>query len=390
MKLILVVPTYFPDSYGGAERQAKILAEALGRRGVDVTIVAPALSPDTKLLEETSFGRIERCRLDAPPANGGRNIASFLRWTLWFRKRFGGAEHRGTPIYVFHAKLHAFGPALAARSAGAPFMIKLGGGGEASDFHALGNKKFLYGKLVRRALIAWTDAFVANGRQIVDDLRSFGVREDRIAIFANGVNLPSNEDVLRSIAERSGRRLLYAGRLLPDKRIDVLHAAAVQVATDDGAVEFNIFGEGPERARLLPLTPAHLADRIRFPGFVDDVYPHLSRTDFFVSTSLREGQSNALLEAMSAGVIPIVAAASGVRDVVADGVTGFVVDGERSEDFAATVRRALALPSESRMAMAQAAFDFARDNIGIDAVATLTQKAWTDAAVRKAKRPAAA
>ena len=41
--------------------------------------------------------------------------------------------------------------------------------------------------------------------------------------------------------------------------------------------------------------------------------------------SKREGQSNALLEAMSAGVIPIVFKASGVEEVVSDGWNGFIV-----------------------------------------------------------------
>ena len=46
MRLLLVVPSYYPESYGGAERQASILAEAMARRGAQVTILAPTLKRD--------------------------------------------------------------------------------------------------------------------------------------------------------------------------------------------------------------------------------------------------------------------------------------------------------------------------------------------------------
>jgi len=112
--LILVVAAYFPDSYGGAERQALILAEALGRRGVSVTLIAPTVARDLPKVEETAFGRIIRKRLSAYPNLGGRNILAFFAWSLWVPWQLRDARWRGVPVYVFHARLHALGPALAA------------------------------------------------------------------------------------------------------------------------------------------------------------------------------------------------------------------------------------------------------------------------------------
>ena len=174
--LTLVVAGFFPDSRGGAERQALILSEALGRLGVDTTLVAPTTWAEAPQIEPTSFGRIERFHVKHYPNLGGRHMASFLSWTNWFRRRYGGANGDVSPIYVFHARLHALGPALAAIRSGAPLFIKLGGGGESSDFAALRTKRFLYGRWVQSLLLKRTDCFVANGSQIADDLKALGVR----------------------------------------------------------------------------------------------------------------------------------------------------------------------------------------------------------------------
>ncbi len=52
--------------------------------------------------------------------------------------------------------------------------------------------------------------------------------------------------------------------------------------------------------------------------------PYLREADVYLSTSLSEGMSNALLEAMSHAVMPVVSRVSGVGDVVEEGVTGLL------------------------------------------------------------------
>ncbi|CAL1691033.1 N-acetylgalactosamine-N,N'-diacetylbacillosaminyl-diphospho-undecaprenol 4-alpha-N-acetylgalactosaminyltransferase [Brevundimonas subvibrioides] len=370
-RLFLFVAAFFPDSYGGAERQARILAEALGRRGVDVTIVAPTVSPEAPLVEATAFGRIERFRVATYPNAGGRHIGSFLRWTAWVRRTYRHRLGPDAPAYVFHARLHALGPALAAMASGAPLLIKLGGGGEASDFAALRAKRFFYGDWVQSLLLRRVDAFVANSGQIAEDLRALGVGPDRIEAFPNGVVIPAPSDT-----PRSGDRFVFAGRLSVDKRIEVLCDAGVALAGDARPPRLTLLGDGPDLERLQARVRAAGAEAaVAFPGFAADVYPEMMRSDFFVSASLREGQSNALLEAMACGVIPVVAGASGVSEVVQHGVTGFVVDRPDAEGFAAVMRTALALPEARRRQMSEAARRHAADHIGIDAIAGRTLEA---------------
>jgi glycosyltransferase involved in cell wall biosynthesis len=371
-RMVLVTAGYFPDSRGGAERQAKILAEALARRGVHVTLAVPTTWADAPPVEQTSFGQIERFRVKAYPNSGGRHMLDFLAWTRWFQTHIAPRLGPDTPVYVFHARLHALGPALAARAAGAPLLIKLGGGGEASDFAALRAKKYLYGTWVQNRLVRQTNAFVANSSQIANDLRLLGVESERIASFPNGVELPADDLIETAIAARSGRRFVSSGRMVPDKNVGVLYDAVAAVARDDRQIKVAFLGEGPERERLSTIaSAAGLEDCLDFPGFVSDVYPYLTKSDFFFSASMREGQSNALLEAMSAGVIPIVYGASGA-EVVADGTTGFVVNRSDAASFERAIRDAMALTPARRIDMAQAARAFAKAHIGIDAIADMT------------------
>ena len=372
-RIILVTAAYFPDSYGGAERQAKILAEALGRRGVDVTLVAPTVSSNAPLTETTGFGRIIRKRVRAYPNLGGRNIFSFLAWSLWMPRAFRRAQWQGVPVYVFHARLHALAPALTAMRLGSPLFVKMGGGGEASEFDALRRKKFLYGRWVELLLRRRVAMFVANSAQIAAELRSLGVEDSRIAEFPNGVELPSVDFLAEAEARRSGSRFIYMARMLPDKNVDVLYHAARAAAADGTRANLVLIGDGPEKERLEAIdTQQEAQGTVRFAGFLDDVYPELSAADFFVSASRREGQSNALLEAMSAGVIPIVYAASGVEEVVTDGENGLIVRECSATAFSVAMKRALALTKDERRKMSRNARTFAEAHIGIDAIARRT------------------
>ncbi|MEZ5656434.1 MAG: glycosyltransferase family 4 protein [Sphingobium sp.] len=373
-RVILVTAAYFPDSYGGAERQATILAQALGRQGVDVTLVAPTVSADAPLAEATGFGRILRKRVRAYPNLGGRNILSFLAWSLWMPRAFRSTHWRGVPVYVFHARLHTLAAVLTAMRLGSSLFVKLGGGGEASEFDALRRKKFFYGRWVASLLRRRVAMFVANSVPIAAELRSLGVEDARIAEFPNGVELPSAEFHAAAERRRTGSRFIYMARMLPDKNVDVLYHAAMTAAKGGALLKLALIGDGPEKQRLEAIEPDGQAqETVRFTGFLDDVYPELSAADFFVSASRREGQSNALLEAMSAGVIPVVYAASGVEEVVTDGENGLIVHECSAMAFSAAMNRALALTDDERRQMSRNARTFAEAHIGIDAIAERTR-----------------
>ncbi|MGH9932500.1 MAG: glycosyltransferase family 4 protein [Pyrinomonadaceae bacterium] len=93
-------------------------------------------------------------------------------------------------------------------------------------------------------------------------------------------------------------------------------------------VDFNILGDGPERSRVLyTIRDLNLQDVVHLhgPKGPEEVRELLQRSDVFLLSSLSEGISNAILEAMACAVPVVTTDCGGMREAVTDGVEGFVV-----------------------------------------------------------------
>src|SRR6185436_9891018 len=120
-------------------------------------------------------------------------------------------------------------------------------------------------------------------------------------------------------------RLIGAiGRLWPQKRLkDIVWSAdLVKCVRDDG--HFLIIGDGPQRSRLERYAEqAHVPEMVHLLGERSDVPRILPHLDLLVLASSHEGQSNAIMEAMSAGVPVVASDIPDNRDLVVNGETGF-------------------------------------------------------------------
>lgn len=137
-------------------------------------------------------------------------------------------------------------------------------------------------------------------------------------------------------------KLLYLGRLAEEqKRISAVTHAMCAAATRFAGVEGAIYGEGPDREAVVRiLAQGGAADSVRLGGRVDasDVMECLSGHDVLVLLSDYEGLPIVVMEAMACGVVPIcLDMRSGVRELIEDGVDGFLVK-DREEGFLTAVR----------------------------------------------------
>ena len=95
--------------------------------------------------------------------------------------------------------------------------------------------------------------------------------------------------------------------------------------------------DSPDNKHLLEdATP-----NIHWLGVKDNVYDYFLKSDFFILSSLHEGLPISLLEALSAGIIPISTPAGGVLDVIKDRSMGYVSPSMDDEDFYNTIITAL-------------------------------------------------
>jgi len=92
--------------------------------------------------------------------------------------------------------------------------------------------------------------------------------------------------------------------------------------------EYHIIGDGPERQQVLyTIQDLDLNNRVILHGQMaaEEVVKQLQNADAFLLSSLSEGISNAVLEAMSCSLPIVTTDCGGMREAVTDGVEGFVV-----------------------------------------------------------------
>jgi glycosyltransferase involved in cell wall biosynthesis len=138
-------------------------------------------------------------------------------------------------------------------------------------------------------------------------------------------------------ADIDATRVVAAGRLVRRKGFGRLLRAWAQVAHEHSGWELWIFGAGPERRRLQALARKLGVDgSVRLAGQTSRMPEELARSSLFAMSSRREGFPMVLLEAMGVG-LPVVAfdCPTGPRDIVTDGVDGYVVPNGDVAAFAA-------------------------------------------------------
>jgi glycosyltransferase involved in cell wall biosynthesis len=149
-----------------------------------------------------------------------------------------------------------------------------------------------------------------------------GVAHRKVRTVRNGI------DVQRfpCLGPRSDGPAVIVARLSPEKDIDSLLHATALVVRDDPSFRLEITGDGTCLAALRQTTASlRLEEHVRFLGQVRDIPSVLARAGLFVLSSISEGISLTLLEAMASG-LPIVATrVGGNPEVVAEGETGFLV-----------------------------------------------------------------
>jgi glycosyltransferase involved in cell wall biosynthesis len=201
---------------------------------------------------------------------------------------------------------------------------------------------------IDRYLARRTDRLVTNSRGVVEFYRQHGLPADKFAVIPNAVQPAAPSSVTRGelLAELGlppqSRLIGAVNRLWPQKRVkDLIWAAdLLKVVRDD--THLLIVGDGPQRWRLERYRDQiEIADRVRFLGERSDVPRLMPHFDCLWLGSEYEGQSNAVLEAMAAGVPVVATEIAGNRDLVVHGETGFLVPVGDRAGFARWTHRLL-------------------------------------------------
>ena len=189
---------------------------------------------------------------------------------------------------------------------------------------------------LERSLARSSDALIAVSPEVRDDLVALGVApREKIAVIRLGLELeqrlavaPGAAEALRAELGVPPERLLVAwlGRMTEIKKVDDLLRAFARLRAAGVDAELLLVGDGPLRPGLEALAGAlGIRDRCHFSGFRNDVGAIYAASDVVALTSANEGTPVTVIEAQAAGKPVVSTDVGGVRDIVTDGVSGFVV-----------------------------------------------------------------
>ena len=182
------------------------------------------------------------------------------------------------------------------------------------------------------------DHLVANTRGLVRWIEGQGWPGDRVRHLPNFVPDLAGAAAAAVPVPPGSPVVLAMGRLHRNKAFDVLVRALPLLP----GVHAVIAGEGPERGALLALARGEgVADRVHLLGWRRDGGALLAAATVLACPSREEALGNVVLEAFSAGVPVVAAAADGPREVVRDGETGLLVPVEDAKALAGALGRVI-------------------------------------------------
>lgn len=182
----------------------------------------------------------------------------------------------------------------------------------------------------------------------------FGLPKDKIEVLPNGVEANQFADAVenmrrngKEIFNESGRLILYVGRLVPEKGVQVLLDAMPTIIRDAPDVRLAIVGTGPAedmiRSRANELG---IADRVNMYGFVEDEVRNelYAKASVAVVPSLYEPFGITALEAMAAKVPLVTSNAGGLDEIVKHEFNGLKFAASNVDSLAHNVLRLLTFP----------------------------------------------
>jgi len=296
------------------------------------------------LVSTFDLAPIPNVELISPPVWLVRSIGAVPARLLYFTRT--AIQRRPDFVGAFHLLPNGLLAVLVARLIGKKSIYFCGGGPrevEGGGYYS-GARSFALLKapddgLERRLIrvVDQVDLIVTMGDRARAFFRDHGVRS-RIEVVPGGVDA----DRFAAVEHAKSYDLILVGRLHPVKRIDLFLQVVALLAKSKPDVSAVIVGGGNLEGSLRELAARlNVAGRVTFAGSQRDVVPWLAQSKVFVLTSVSEGLSLALMEAMAAGLPAVVANVGELGELVKHGASGFLVDDPSPQAYCTLIEQLL-------------------------------------------------
>ena len=332
MRILHVIPG---DLWAGAESQVFYTLREIKRQSDhDISVI---LFNKSELYERLEQERIETSVFEEQESNS-LHLLKGIEKIL--------SEHRPGIIHTHEYKSHILGTVANIMSRKKVPLVRTLHGRTKVPFGTRYLKSYLILQLDNLFLYYLTKHIIAVSEELKEELtRNF--RRANIYHVNNAVDVEegsSEEDLY--IRKKFGICendfwIVTSARLVAVKNIDLLIEAANLLNREEKNINFkvSVFGEGELRERLEQKVIKHsLEGKVFFHGHYSPIYPVFRSADVFTLTSFNEGLPMSLLEAMSAGAIPVCTKVGGMAEVIEHGKSGFLVRPGDATELAEVLR----------------------------------------------------
>lgn len=309
---------------GGAEKQGLLLAKTLKPAHDVIVVVLRGEEPETSYLQFIEREKLKITILQGHPVRKLFHLVSLLR------------AHHVQVMFCYLASANVYG-AIAGRISGVRHVM---GGIRNSSIPTV---KLLVQRFLHNHLLSGT---IFNNHAGAQRLAKEGFEKDKIYVIPNGIEVNGG---LTKRPRLDTVNLVTIARFVPQKdywtAIRAFHYLVTHVLDDSVDVRYRIIGYGELESALRNwISDLGLNDKVSLIIGPDDRMAYLKQSDIYLCTSLFEGISNSIMEAMSYG-LPIVATNVGDNPLLVEhGETGYLCTVSDYEGIALKLKELIVKP----------------------------------------------
>lgn len=190
-----------------------------------------------------------------------------------------------------------------------------------------------------RRLISKINTYIALSGAAKNHYIEQGIEASKINVIYDSINLDSfkEERHLTSVIDSSHKqiKIVVVGSLNYRKGQDICIKALKRLINRNLNVSLILVGDGDFRKELEEMVSSlNLSQYVLFKGHTENVSKLLYECDIGVLTSRREGMPNSVMEYMAASLPVVVSDLPGIRELVQENTSGFIIDQESEEQLA--------------------------------------------------------
>lgn len=327
MKIAYIYDAVYPWVKGGAEKRVYELARRMVREGHEVHWYSWGWWWPEEGEKDIVFEGIHLHGVGKPHElynNNRRSIKEAIYFAIKlipyiFKEEFDVVDCQGFPFFSsFTAKLHS----IMGKSRLTITLLEVWNDYWYTYLGTLG----FFGKLLERMTLQLTNKIICISEKTLKDLQQIR-KVPGVVIVPPGIDFQEIENFK---PKNDSWDVIFAGRLIKEKRVDLLINALPLVKESYPNINCVVIGDGPEMENLKKLSiDLGLRENLAFLGFLEnsgDLLGHMKSSKVFVLPSEREGFGIVVLEANACG-LPVVVVESSMNaavDLVQEGTNGFI------------------------------------------------------------------